>query len=158
MLEFLATYSWIVWLALILVFVIIEVMSLEFTFLMLAIGSLGGLVAGLVGAPWWLQVIVAGLLSLLLLLVVRPVLLRALRRGGDPTRSNVDALLGLAGTITNDHTGNANHAKLANGETWTARSVEGASLAEGTRVVVVAIDGATAVVAPADTSAERTSS
>ena len=51
MLEFLATYSWIVWLALILVFVIIEVMSLEFTFLMLAIGSLGGLVAGLVGAP-----------------------------------------------------------------------------------------------------------
>ena len=158
MLEFLATYSWIVWLALILVFVIIEVMSLEFTFLMLAIGSLGGLVAGLVGAPWWLQVIVAGLLSLLLLLVVRPALLRALRRGGDPARSNVDALIGLVGTITNDVTGNANHAKLANGETWTARSVDGAALAEGSRVVVVAIDGATAVVAPADTPAERNQS
>jgi membrane protein implicated in regulation of membrane protease activity len=41
--------------------------------------------------------------------------------------------------------------KLANGETWTAR-LSGAdrTLVEGERVVVTAIEGATAVVVPAE--------
>src|SRR4051794_13824908 len=96
-LDFLATYAWIVWLALILIFGIIELTTLEFTFLMLAVGSLGGLIAGLLGVPWWAQFIIAAVLSVLLLFAVRPSLLRALKRGGDPALSNVDALLGLSG-------------------------------------------------------------
>ncbi|WP_236720236.1 NfeD family protein [Rathayibacter sp. VKM Ac-2630] len=45
--------------------------------------------------------------------------------------------------------------KLANGETWTARLsplVESRPLGLGERVVVTAIDGATAVVVPAERS------
>lgn len=150
-LDFLASYAWIVWLALILVFAIVEITTLEFTFLMLAVGSLGGLLSGLIGLPWWGQIIVAGVLSILLLFAVRPALLRALRRGGDPARSNVDALIGLRGVVTNDFSGNANHVKLSNGETWTAQLVDSdRALVEGERVVVTAIDGATAVVAPVE--------
>lgn len=153
-LDFLTDYAWIVWLGLILVFGIIELTTLEFTFLMLSIGSLGGLVSGLLGLPWWAQIIVAALLSLLLLFALRPALLRALKRGGDPARSNVDALLGVLGTVTNDFSGNASHVKLANGETWTARlSGTDRPLVEGERVVVTAIDGATAVVVPAERTA-----
>jgi membrane protein implicated in regulation of membrane protease activity len=152
--DFLTNYAWIVWLALILIFGIIEVTTLEFTFLMLAFGSLGGLISGLLGVPWWGQFIIAAVLSVLLLFAVRPALLKALRKGADPARSNVDALIGLSGVVTNDFSGNANHAKLANGEVWTARlSDDSRPLTEGERVVVTAIDGATAVVAPA---AERT--
>src|ERR1044071_116540 len=102
--EFLTTYAWIFWIVLILVFAIIEISTLEFTFLMLAGGSLGGLVSGLFGLPWWGRFIVALVLSLLLLFAVRPALLRALRKGGDPARSNVEALLGMAGVVTNDFT------------------------------------------------------
>lgn len=155
-LDFLVEYSWIVWIALILIFGIIELTTLEFTFLMLAIGSFGGLLSGLAGAEWWVQIIVAGLLSVLLLFALRPALLRRLKRGGDPALSNVDALIGLGGVVTNDFSGNANHAKLANGETWTARlgtdgiTGTGRSLVEGERVVVIAIEGATAVVVPAE--------
>ncbi|MEP6482587.1 MAG: NfeD family protein [Rhodoglobus sp.] len=149
-LDFLAGYAWIVWLALILVFTIVEMATLQFIFLMLAIGSLGGLVAGLFGLPWWAQIVVAAVLSVLLLFAVRPPLLRRLGRGGDPARSNVDALLGLTGVVTNDFSGNASHVKLANGETWTAKLNEDRALTEGERVVVTAIDGATAVVAPAE--------
>jgi len=153
-LDFLASYAWIAWLALILVFGIVEMATLQFIFLMLAVGSLGGLVSGLLGVPWWVQVIVAAVLSLLLLFAVRPPLLRRLGRGGDPARSNVDALLGLTGVVTNDYSGNASHVKLANGETWTARLSEDRPLIEGEKVIVTAIDGATAVVVPA----ERTTS
>ncbi|MDO7881869.1 NfeD family protein [Salinibacterium soli] len=153
LLDFLTTYAWIVWLALILVFVIIEVTTLEFTFLMLAVGSLGGLVSGLLNAPWWLQVIIAGVLSILLLFVVRPALLRALKRGADPAKSNVEALIGLTGVVTNDYSGNASHVKLSNGDTWTARRDDHEPLVEGQRITVTAIDGATAVVAPVERTA-----
>lgn len=155
-LDFLVTYSWIVWIALILIFGIIELTTLEFTFLMLAIGSFGGLLSGFAGAAWWVQIIIAAVLSVLLLFALRPALLRRLKRGGDPALSNVDALIGLAGVVTNDFSGNAQHAKLANGETWTARLGTQATpgtdrpLVEGERVVVIAIEGATAVVVPAE--------
>lgn len=154
-LDFLVDYAWVIWLALILIFGIIELTTLEFTFLMIAAGSVGGLVASLVGLPWWAQILIAAVLSVLLLLALRPALLRALKRGGDPALSNVDALLGLTGTVTNDFSGNANHVKLANGETWTARLLNSdRALVEGERVVVSAIEGATAVVV----STERTDS
>jgi len=154
--DFLTSYGWIIWLALILIFGIIEVTTLEFTFLMLAVGSLGGLLSGLVGLPWWAQIIVAAILSVLLLFAVRPALLRTLKRGADPALSNVEALLGLAGVVTNDFSGNANHVKLANGETWTAKLsslLEDRPLVEGERVIVTAIEGATAVVVPAERTA-----
>jgi membrane protein implicated in regulation of membrane protease activity len=143
------SYAWIVWLALILLFVIIEMVNLEFTFLMLALGSTGGLVSGLFGAPWWLQIIVAAVLSVILIFLVRPPLLRALRKDGDPTKSNVDALIGLAGRVLITVTITGGQVKLANGETWTARLSPAAlgPLPESAAVTVLAIDGATAIVA-----------
>jgi len=152
--DVVSTWAWVVWLALILIFLIVEVLSLDFTFLMLAIGSAGGLVAGLIGAPWWIDIIVAAVLSLALLFFVRPPLLHRLRRGGDPARTNVEALLGLTGTVVVAFADGRGQVKLANGETWTSRlgSTGPASdrLVEGEQVVVTSIDGATAVVAPAE--------
>ena len=147
--DFLVTYGWIIWLAVILIFVILEVITVDFTSLMLAVGSVGGLIASLFHAQFWLQVVVAAVVSLLLLLGVRPPLKRALQRGGDKTKSNVDALLGLAGVITTDFNGNATNVKLANGETWTVKheATNQPALKEGDRVVVTAIDGSTAIVA-----------
>jgi membrane protein implicated in regulation of membrane protease activity len=151
--AFLAEYAWIIWLAVILIFVIIELTSLEFTFLMLAFGSLGGLLVGLVGAPGWLQIVVAAVLSVLLLFVLKPALTRRLHRGGDPARSNVDALMGIDGSVVRDFVDGQGQVRLANGETWTARlspATELRSAQAGERVIVTAIDGATAVVIPAE--------
>ena len=150
-------YAWIIWIALVLLFVVVEVTTLELTFLMLAIGSVGGLLADLLGAPWWLQIVVAGVLAVLLLFTVRPPLLRALGRGGDPTPSNVEALLGLRGTVVVAIGPGIGQVKLSNGDTWTARVLSaplaGGSpdlvLDTGSPVVVTAIEGSTALVVPA---------
>lgn len=149
--ELLVEWGWVLWLALVLVFVIVEVFTLDFTFLMIAGGSLGGLVAGFFQAPIWAQIVIAGVLALLLLFVVRPPLLRAFRKGGDPTPSNVEALLGLTGTVVKEFADSRGQVKLANGETWTSRLADelDGELVEGERVVVTSIEGATAVVAPA---------
>ncbi|NRG42658.1 NfeD family protein [Rathayibacter sp. VKM Ac-2804] len=147
-------YAWILWIALILIFVIVEMITFEFTFLMLAVGSIGGLAAGLLGAPFWVQVPVAAVLAVLLLFTVRPSLLRLLKRGGDPTPTGADALLGLAGSVVIAGPG-PGQVKLVNGETWTVKLsplVETRPLGVGERVVVTAIEGATAVVVPAERS------
>ncbi|MBC7518165.1 MAG: NfeD family protein [Microbacteriaceae bacterium] len=128
-------------------------------FLMLAVGSLAGLGASALGWAWWVQIIVASGVSLLLVLGIRPVLLRALRRGGDPTPSNVAALIGIEGRVVSEVNDMGGMVKLSNGETWTARrgpargsaiSVAATVIREGDRVVVTAIEGSTAVVTAAE--------
>ncbi|GAA5098086.1 NfeD family protein [Microbacterium yannicii] len=138
-------WAWIGWLVLILVFLVIEMLTLDFTFLMLGIGGLAGLLADLLGAPIWLQVIIAAGVAAILVLVLRPPLLRRLRRGEDPTPSNVDALIGLRGTVVSSVGAHGGQVKLANGDIWTART-EAGDLEPGMPVRVSRIDGATAVV------------
>ncbi|MBD8024195.1 NfeD family protein [Microbacterium gallinarum] len=138
-------WAWIGWLVLILVFLVIEMLTLDFTFLMLSIGGLAGLGSDLLGAPIWLQVIVAGVVAAVLVLFLRPPLLRRLRRGEDPTPSNVDALIDLRGRVIATVSTHGGQVKLANGDVWTARSETG-ELEPGTPIHVSRIDGATAVV------------
>lgn len=151
-------WAWIGWLVLILVFLVIEMLTLDFTFLMLSIGGLAGLVTGLLGAPLWLQVIVAAAAAAALVLFLRPPLLRRLRRGEDPTPSNVDALIGLGGTVLSTVGPHGGQVKLINGDIWTARiesagSGESGDLEPGSRVRVSRIDGATAIVLSNDPTA-----
>lgn len=146
-------YVWIAWLVFILIFIIIELLTLDFTFLMLSVGSLGGLGANALGFPWWLQILVAGAVALVLILLIRPPLLRVLRKGGDPTPTNVAALIGIGGRVLSSIGENGGLVKLANGETWTARVVDKAQYSaagEGESVVVTAIEGSTAVVIPSE--------
>ncbi|MGX5695043.1 NfeD family protein [Agromyces soli] len=151
----LTQYAWIAWIVLILAFATIEVFTLEMTFLMLALGSVAGLVSGLFGIPWWVQFIIAAIVAVVLIFTLRPPLLRLLRRGGDPARSNIDALIGSDGAVVVTVSSSGGQVRLQNGETWTARLspiTEQKDVAVGEKVLVTAIDGATAVVVPVERS------
>lgn len=142
-------FAWIGWIVLIALFLVIEMLTLDFTFLMLGIGGLAGLIADLFGAPLWVQVLIAAVVAVLLIFVLRPPLLHRLRRGEDPTPSNVAALIGMPGLVLSTVTALGGLVKLENGETWTARSLQdGESFAPQTHVRVSRIDGATAFVSP----------
>lgn len=151
MLPDLTEYLWIVWLVLALLFVIIELLTLEFTFLMLAAGTLiGGLGMNLLGAPWWAQVLGAAVIAALLLFTIRPLLLRALHRSSTLHPTNVDALYGLGARVMAPFLEGTGSVKLDNGETWTARLVgPDPGLDTGSRVTVTAVRGATVEVVPA---------
>ena len=152
--EEISTIAWVVWAALILIFLVVEIFTLDFTFLMLGVASVGGVVAALLGVPWFFQLLIVGVLAVLLIFTVRPPLLRALRKGGDETPSNVEALIGLRGTVSTAFRDGSGHVKLSNGDTWTSKSAASAEdLPLGDKVVVVAIEGATAVVAPLERNA-----
>jgi membrane protein implicated in regulation of membrane protease activity len=150
------TLVWmIIWIALILVFGVVEIFTLDFVFIMIAAGSAGGLIATLVGAPWWVSVVIAAAVSLLLLGLVRPRVLRLLNRGADPHRTGVAGLIGMAGQVAVAFTSTApGQVRLSNGETWSARIEPQDSTGNpadrtpplGTPVVVTAIEGSTAIV------------
>lgn len=153
--DVLTQYAWIAWIVLILAFATIEVFTLEMTFLMLALGSVAGLVSGLFGIPWWVQFVIAAVVAIVLIFTLRPSLLRLLRKGGDPARSNIDALIGADGSVVSTVTSSGGQVRLQNGETWTARLspiTEQHDVAVGEKILVTGIDGATAVVVPVERS------
>ncbi|WP_223172646.1 NfeD family protein [Microbacterium sp. NIBRBAC000506063] len=144
-----AEWAWIGWLVLIALFLVIEMLTLDFTFLMLALGSAVGLVSGLLDAPIWLQFIIAGLAATVLILFIRPPLLRRVHRSEDPTKSNVEALIGLGGFTLHEVTAVSGQVKLSNGDIWTARTAGEVAIPQGAAIAVDAIHGATAIVRPA---------
>lgn len=155
--DVITTWAWVVWLALILIFIIIEVSTLRFTFLMLALSAVAGLVAGLLGAQWWVQLVTAAVFSQLLLFVVRPPLVQRVRRGAEYVPSTIDALVGSDGTVTMPFADRVGQVTLSNGDVWSARlarRVGDVPLAPGSHIVVTAFDGATVVVEPAPESEE----
>lgn len=148
--ELVTEWAWIGWLVLIAVFLVIEMLTLDFTFLMLALGSAVGLLVGLLGLPLWAQLIIAAAAAALFILFIRPPLLRRLHRGEDPTKSNVEAMIGLRGTALAEITQVSGQVKVSNGDTWTARVEDVAPIPSGAPVVIAAIQGATAIVRPAN--------
>jgi len=149
-------YLWLVWLVIVLTAVVVELLTLEFTFLMIAAGSLlGGLGTNLLGLPWWAQVAAAAVVTALLLLMIRPVLLRTVGKNDPLIPTNVDALAGMEATSVVDFSLGYGSVKLRNGETWTARLVDSSLQAHaGESMRVVAVEGATVVVEPAPITEE----
>ncbi|WEK59790.1 MAG: NfeD family protein [Candidatus Microbacterium colombiense] len=146
--EFIDQWAWIGWLILIAVFLVIEMLTLDFTFLMLSFGSAVGLLTDFVGIPVWVQVLIAAAAAALFILFLRPPLIKRLHRGEDPTKSNIDALIDLRGTALQDVTQISGQVKLSNGDTWTARTATSVPIPQGSAVAVTAISGATATVRP----------
>ena len=148
----LVQYAWVVWLVVALVCFIIEMVTLEFTFLMIGLASTVGLVSSITGLPWWVQILIAAAAALLLLFLVRPKLLERLQESGEVNKQGIEALLGMAGEVTRSFERGAGEVTLANGDVWTARlspAVQPRDPDVGERILVTAIEGATAIVVPA---------
>lgn len=138
--------DWLVWLGVSLVLVAVEAATVDFTFLMLAGGALGGGVAAAVGAPFVGQSVVAAVVAVVLLFIGRPWLKRRFTVAQHHAMG-AEAQLGRSAYVIDRVTPSSGLVKLG-GEAWTARTTAG-SIEPGEEVVVDAIDGATAVVSRA---------
>jgi membrane protein implicated in regulation of membrane protease activity len=145
--DWLRDTQWLLWLAAALTAGLIEVVSLDFFFIMIAGGALVAAAAAALDVPVPLQVIIFSVSSGALLLGARPPLKRWAQRTPSETM-NAGALVGRSAQVLETVTEKAGLVKL-HGEVWTARAAPGhGQLEVGSAVHVVRIDGATAVVAP----------
>lgn len=142
--QWLADNAWVLWLALALIFGIVETTTLDLMFLMLGGGALVGGVAAMLGAPFLVQALVAIAASAALIGVVRPVAKRHLRQPVN-ARTGVAALVGRRAIVVERVDAHGGRIKLA-GEIWSARSYDNAVIEIGAAVDVVEIQGATALV------------
>ena len=153
--------DWLFWIGGALLLVVIETVTADLTFLMIAGGALGGGLTSFLGGPLWAQVVVFACVSTLLLFAVRPWAKRRLAATTPQMKTNVDALIGRSATTITAVDDGGGRVRLG-GEEWSARlapAVQGMTRLEaGASVTVTEIDGAVAVVAPAVASADASAS
>ena len=112
---------------------------------MFAIGAAAAALAASVGAGTVPQFVVFLVVSVALVVFVRPLAMRHLRKGPQ-VRTGIDALTGETALVLEQVDEHGGRIKL-HGEVWSARTLDpGQVFAAGQQVNVAQIDGATALV------------
>ena len=142
----------IFWLALFVVFLIVEAGTVALVSIWFALGALAALLACVLGAEMWLQITVFLVVSLVLLAV----LWKRVRNKLTTTKTNVDSVIGAEGYVTEaiDNLSYTGRVKLG-GITWAARSTSGAGIPVGTLVKVERIEGVKVFVSPAEVACKQ---
>jgi len=139
--------SWIVWLILAAVLGVAEIMTTTLAFGLLAVAAAAAAVVGGIGLALPFQIIAFVLAAGAGLGVVRPLAMRHIRQP-PLLKSGVSALVGRSAIVTEEVTGLDGRVRIG-GELWSARSYDESSvIPEGSKVDVLAIEGATALVHP----------
>jgi membrane protein implicated in regulation of membrane protease activity len=146
--DWLGDNSWALWLSLAFLLGIAEIMSLDLVLIMLAVGALAAAAVAVVAPTlWWLQILVATGISVMMLLLLRPTLLAKVRNMPG-YRSSADKMVGSSGTAISQIDKSGGEIKV-DGQSWSARPYSSDVVIEqGTEIEVYEIDGVIAVVYP----------
>lgn len=146
--DWLGDNPWALWLSLAVLLGVAEILSLDLVLIMIAIGAAAGALTALaVPDLWWLQILVAAGVSVGMLLLARPTLIRRVHQLPG-YRSSTAKMVGSSGVATTEITAHSGEIKV-DGLTWTARvHTPDTVIPQGTEIEVYEIDGAIAVVYP----------
>lgn len=135
------------WLALAIIFGIVEAATFGLTSIWFAVGALAGMLCAALHAPFWLQILVFIVVSAVTLWLTRDFAKNHFNAQRHPT--NADRIIGtdalVLETIDNAH---ATGLILAGGVRWTARTEDGSVAPKDSMVTVQSIDGVKAIVLP----------
>lgn len=137
----------IAWIVLIAILLIIEAMTVNLTTIWLAAGCAAAFAASLLGAEILPQWLIFFVVSLVLLIVTRP-LAKKLLKQGNQTKTNVDALVGKRALVTKEINNRYGRGEAAlEGKYWTAvSSDDSVIIGPGETVVVLEIRGVKLIV------------
>jgi membrane protein implicated in regulation of membrane protease activity len=137
-------WFWI-WLVLAAVLYVSEMLSLTFFLLPFGVGATAAFIACALGAGPWVQWALFVVVSIVALIVVRPILKRMTAKAS-PEKSGVDRLVGLTGHVIDERSSwGANRARIES-EVWNIVTETGGELAVDTPVRVLRVDGVHLVV------------
>ena len=145
-------YSWLVWIALMVAFGVLEAATVNMVSIWFVGGALVAMIADLAGAGIWTQLILFVLTAGVLLACLRPFVQKYVTP--NKTATNVDMVIGREAYLTEtvDNLRGTGTLKL-DGKVWTVRSVSEAVLPEGTLVKVVKLEGVKLYVEPVPATA-----
>ena len=138
----------LIWLALVILFVVVELISLGLTSIWFAAGALVAGIVAMVGGPFWLQVILFMVVSAVLLACTRGFGKRHLDSKIDKT--NAEGLVGKSSIVieTIDNASSTGKIRIGDIE-WTARAVnETQVIPKDSKVIIREIKGVKCMVEP----------
>lgn len=135
----------IYWLIIFLVLLVIEIFTLGLTTIWFAIGAIAAFIASLFGAGLIVQIVLFIVISIITLLLTRPLAVKYL--GKNTIKTNVEEIIGKTAVVTKTiiDSNSAGEVKL-NGEIWMAKSENGERIEEDTAVEIVAVNGVKLIV------------
>ena len=142
------TENMIFWLVLLIIAIVVEVLTMGLTTIWFAGGALVAILATLLHAPIWLQVILFMAVSLLLLFFTRPVAVKYFNK--DRVKTNVESMVGRQAVVTSeiDNLQGIGQVTLS-GQEWSARSMDDTlRIPVGSVVDIVSVRGVKLIVKP----------
>lgn len=139
----------IVWGAAAVIFLVIEAATVGLASIWFALGALCALIAAVLGAALWLQIVWFVLISAATLAITRPLAKKYVNGKKQPT--NADRVLGATVPVTERIDNMAGTGAVsADGKIWTARTGGGSTIEKGTLVRVLDIQGVKLIVEKAE--------
>ncbi len=137
----------VAWAVLIVVFLIIEGATAGLTSIWFAAGALTALAVTFLGGPVWLQIVLFIAVSVVTLILTRPLAKKFVNKKIQPT--NADKVIGGTATVTEriDNVAGIGAVSVG-GRIWTARSATGEIIEEGTLTEIKSIEGVKLLVVP----------
>ena len=129
------------WLIVFVACIAIEIVTLGLTTIWFAGGALSAAIGAALGAPLWLQAVLFGVVSLVLLYFTRPVAVKYFNK--DRVKTNAESLVGKQAIVISeiDNLQGAGQVTVG-GQEWSARTIrDGEILPTGTVVFIRAISG-----------------
>ena len=138
-------YSLIIWIALAVIFAVIEAVTVQLVTVWFAVGAVGAVIANILGASEFVQTTVFVTLSALALIISRPYVKKFTKTKVQPT--NADMLIGDTAVVTQKINNIAGEGTvIVRGLVWTARSSDNNIIDENEEVTVLKIEGAKLIV------------
>ena len=144
----------VLWLVLLIVFAVLEASTVSLVSIWFMGGALTALIAALCGAEIWLQVVLFFVVSIALLLCLRPLSKKLLKKRKVAT--NADSNIGKTAVVTEtiDNLRGTGAVKIS-GVEWSARSVDDSVLEKDAVVRILRIEGVKVCVERAEKKEEK---
>lgn len=141
------------WLVAMVIFGVLEAVTVGLTSIWFALGALGALAAAAASAPVIVQIVVFLGVSFLTLLLVRPLAQHYVNDRRVAT--NADRVIGREAVVTEDIDNIQGRGRVSiSGADWTARAEDDQPIPAGSTVRVLRIEGVKVIVAPAGAAGE----
>jgi membrane protein implicated in regulation of membrane protease activity len=135
-------HDWQAWMVAALALFIAEMFVPGFWLACVGLGSLAGAVAAALVPGVWAPVVVFSGVSLLSLVALRPVFVAHLRHPTPGVRTNVEALIGKTGIVSERIDPAVDRGRvIVGGEDWRGATVDNAPIEVGSRVLVLRVEG-----------------
>lgn len=134
------------WLAVMVIMIVIEIITLGLTSIWFAGGALVAFILAMLNVPFIAQVIVFLIVSLVLIIFTRPVAVRYFNK--DRVKTNVESMIGRQAIVVSEVDNLQSIGRVTvGGQEWSARTEkEGIILPVGTVVIVKAVSGVKLIV------------